>query len=253
MLLNFYPPSFFTKLKFSFFSNFFSYKLLDAIRNFGISKNKKKKRTLLAEQLLSLTSFSRNERRFSRVFTSFPFTFEKKDIAGRKAYDWSKKKKKGKKKKKTSDRLISGASSKRYGQRAGRQWRNTGRKVLFLRFLLVPSIGQIALEIGWGRGYVTILGGRDDAPQRPSIEHQHRGASLQSRVSTLTLPVTIARFAQRNVPVRVVVAQCCRTKKNHKWNIHRFGDTNGEWYILQFFIFRLRIKRVNLILWNIND
>lgn len=99
MLLNFYPPSFFTKLKFSFFSNFFSYKLLDAIRNFGISKNKKKKRTLLAEQLLSLTSFSRNERRFSRVFTSFPFTFEKKDITGRKAYDWSKKKKKGKKKK----------------------------------------------------------------------------------------------------------------------------------------------------------
>lgn len=85
MLLNFYPPSFFTKLKFSFFSNFFSYKLLDAIRNFGISKNKKKKRTLLAEQLLSLTSFSRNERRFSRVFTSFPFTFEKKDITGRKA------------------------------------------------------------------------------------------------------------------------------------------------------------------------
>ena len=84
MLLNFYPPSFFTKLKFSFFSNFFSYKLLDAIRNFGISKNKKKKRTLLAEQLLSLTSFSRNERRFSRVFTSFPFTFEKKDITGRK-------------------------------------------------------------------------------------------------------------------------------------------------------------------------
>lgn len=98
MLLNFYPPSFFTKLKFSFFSNFFSYKSLDAIRNFGISKNKKKKRTLLAEQLLSLTSFSRNERRFSRVFTSFPFTFEKKDIAGRKAYDWSKKKKREKKK-----------------------------------------------------------------------------------------------------------------------------------------------------------
>lgn len=61
-------------------------------------KIKKKKRTLLAEQLLSLTSFSRNERRFSRVFTSFPFTFEKKDIAGRKAYDWSKKKKREKKK-----------------------------------------------------------------------------------------------------------------------------------------------------------
>lgn len=121
-------------------------------------------------------------------------------------------KKRWKKKKKMSDRLISGASSKRYGQCAGWQWRNAGRKILFLRFLLVPSVGQIALEVGWGRGYVTVLGGRDDAPQRPSIEHQHRGASLQSRVSTLTLPVTIARFAQGNVPIRVVVAQGCRTR-----------------------------------------
>lgn len=131
-----------------------------------------------------------------------------------------------------SDRLISGTSPKRYGQRAGwqragRQWRNTGRKILFLRFLLVPSIGQVALEVGWGRGHVAVFGGRDDAPQRPSIEHQHRGASLQSRVSTLTLPVTVARFAQRNVPVRVVVAESCRIKRIINEIYSDLDDANG--------------------------
>lgn len=195
-------------------------------------KIKKKKKNAFRRATSFFNLFFAKRTKIFKSIHEFSFYIRKERYHRSKSVRLIEKKKKGKKKKKTSDRLISGASSKRYGQRAGRQWRNTGRKVLFLRFLLVPSIGQIALEIGWGRGYVTILGGRDDAPQRPSIEHQHRGASLQSRVSTLTLPVTIARFAQRNVPVRVVVAQCCRTKKNHKWNIFWFEDTNGEWYIL---------------------
>lgn len=110
------------------------------------------------------------------------------------------------------DNLVSGTSSKLDRQRAGWQRRNTRREVLLLWLLLVSSLGQVALEAWRRRGHVAVLGRRDHAPQRPSVEHQHRWTSLQPWITALALPVTVAGLAQGNVPVRVVVAQSCRTE-----------------------------------------
>ena len=79
---------------------------------------------------------------------------------------------------KASNNLISGTSSKWNRQCAGWQWRNTRWKVLLLRLLFVSSFRKVALEVGWRRGYVAVFGGWDHAPERPSIEHQHRRTSL---------------------------------------------------------------------------
>lgn len=105
-----------------------------------------------------------------------------------------------------------------YRQSAWWQRRHTGRQVLLFRFLLVATIGQLALGGRRCRGNVAVLRRRHHAPQRPPVEHQHGRAALQSWVTTLTLPVTVARFAQRHVAVGVVVAECCKqVLRSYSW------------------------------------
>jgi hypothetical protein len=81
------------------------------------------------------------------------------------------------------------------------------RYVLFS--LLLQFIRQRCL-CGWD---LAVLSGRHDTPQRSAVEHQHGGAALQPRVSALTLPVTVARFAQRYIAVGVIVTQGCGRKR----------------------------------------
>jgi len=45
------------------------------------------------------------------------------------------------------------------------------------------------------RRNVAILGGWDDAAERLFVEHKHGGASLETWVSTLAVPVAVARLA----------------------------------------------------------
>lgn len=99
MLLNFYPPSFFTKLKFSFFSNFFSYKLLDAIRNFGISKNKKKKKNASRRATSFFNLFFAKRTKIFKSIHEFSFYIRKERYHRSKSVGLIEKKKKGKKKK----------------------------------------------------------------------------------------------------------------------------------------------------------
>jgi hypothetical protein len=54
---------------------------------------------------------------------------------------------------------------------------------------------------------VAILRGRHDAPQTLLVKDEHRGASLQPRISALTLPISIAALAQWNVSICVVFAE----------------------------------------------
>lgn len=107
--------------------------------------------------------------------------------------------------------LISGASAQLNRQRARRQRRHAGRQILLLGFLLLVAIlGQFALG-GWRRrGNVTVLRRRHHAPQRSPVEHQHGWAALQPRITTLALPVAVARLAEGHVAVGVVVAKSCK-------------------------------------------
>lgn len=106
--------------------------------------------------------------------------------------------------------LVSGTRPQ--GNRQGARWqgRHTGRQVLLFGFLLVAAVGQLALGGRRRRGNVAILRRRYHAPQWPPVEHQHGRAALQPRITTLTLPVTVARFAQRHIAVGVIVAECCK-------------------------------------------
>ncbi|KZC09153.1 hypothetical protein WN55_00753, partial [Dufourea novaeangliae] len=79
--------------------------------------------------------------------------------------------------------------------------------IFFFRFLFVSTVRKVAVEVRGRRGHVAVLRGRDHAPERPSIEHQHRWTPLEPWIAALTLPVTVAGLAQRDVAVRVVVAE----------------------------------------------
>lgn len=75
------------------------------------------------------------------------------------------------------------------------------RDVLFSVLLEVAGLGRRG-----GRD-LAILSGRHHTPQGPPVEHQHSGAPLQTRVTSLTLPIAVAGLAQGDVAVGVVVAK----------------------------------------------
>lgn len=84
--------------------------------------------------------------------------------------------------------------------------------VLSVWSLVLLALSQIllALFFWWGcggGGHVTLLSGRHHTPQGPSVEDQHGGAPLQTRVSSLALPVAVAGLAEGHVAVGVVVAE----------------------------------------------
>lgn len=98
--------------------------------------------------------------------------------------------------------------------------------VLLLLLLLLTTVVAVAVPVAIGsiagltigrcrsRWNVTIVSWWHNTAQRAPIEHEHSRASLQTRIAALTLPVTVARFAQRHVAVGVLIAQRC----------HTFGD-----------------------------
>jgi hypothetical protein len=62
----------------------------------------------------------------------------------------------------------------------------------------------------WGlprRGHFAVFGGRRHAPLPVLVEDQHGWAPLEARISPLARPIPVARFAERNVAIRVVFAQ----------------------------------------------
>lgn len=58
-----------------------------------------------------------------------------------------------------------------------------------------------------GFSYLAVVSWWHDTSQGSLVEDQHGRASLKTRVSSLTLPVTVARLAQRNVAVGIFVTE----------------------------------------------
>ena len=94
----------------------------------------------------------------------------------------------------------------------------TSGSFIFLFFVVIVgsgswTIGRFLVILGrrWGRG-LAVLSGRCHAAQSAFVEDQGGRATLQTRVTSLAGPVAVARLAQRNVPVRVVLTQSCAPK-----------------------------------------
>uniref|UniRef100_A0A182QEK6 Uncharacterized protein n=1 Tax=Anopheles farauti TaxID=69004 RepID=A0A182QEK6_9DIPT len=76
-----------------------------------------------------------------------------------------------------------------------------------LLLLLLLLLVWLILQRQRRRRYVTVFGRWHDTAQAATIEHKHCGTALKPWVTTLTLPVPIARLAQRHVSVRVIVTE----------------------------------------------
>jgi hypothetical protein len=61
---------------------------------------------------------------------------------------------------------------------------------------------------GAGGGYFTVLGGRSHTTLPEFVKDKHSRTSLEAGISTLARPVSVARFAKRNITVGVIFAQC---------------------------------------------
>uniref|UniRef100_A0A182IQA3 Uncharacterized protein n=1 Tax=Anopheles atroparvus TaxID=41427 RepID=A0A182IQA3_ANOAO len=75
------------------------------------------------------------------------------------------------------------------------------------RTYLALRLFRFVLDRQRGGGHVAVLGRRHDAAQAATVEHEHGGAALESRIATLALPVAIARLAQRHISVGVFIAE----------------------------------------------
>ncbi len=69
------------------------------------------------------------------------------------------------------------------------------------------SVAVVVVGRAGGGWDVAVLGWRGDAPLAGLIEDEHGRASLEARVATLAGPVAVARLAQGDVAVCVVLAQ----------------------------------------------
>jgi len=117
-------------------------------------------------------------------------------------------------------------------------WRQVGSG-WWVRDVLFPFLLQL-LRWGWlCCRHLTVLGWWYNTPQRSAVKHQHGRATLQPRVSSLTLPVAVAWLAQRNIAIGIIIAQSCnenRVKQN---------QTTGECCysnIVQYKHFHIRMK-----------
>lgn len=101
--------------------------------------------------------------------------------------------------------------------------------------MLTANIVLFAVQHWWrGRWNITVLGWRHNASQRASIEHQHGWTSLQTWIAALALPIPIAWFAEANIAIGIVIAQCCWSA-NKLWlflvrNIPFYQYHNGIWF-----------------------
>ena len=81
---------------------------------------------------------------------------------------------------------------------------------MYLFPVVIAAISALLLLIlclgCWGRN-VAVLCGRGDASLAGLVENKHGRAALKAGVSTLAGPVTVARFAQGNVAVSVILAK----------------------------------------------
>lgn len=86
---------------------------------------------------------------------------------------------------------------------------------MFSRFLVIEDgsgWNVLVVVLGglfhgrWWRG-LAVLGRWDDATEHPPVEDQRGRASLEAGVTSLTGPVAVARFTQRDVAVGVVLAE----------------------------------------------
>ena len=82
-----------------------------------------------------------------------------------------------------------------------------------LRVVLRTVVGHVVVVVNiiwaWCRGgrNVAVFSGGHDAPEALSVENKHGRTSLESWVSSLALPVSVAGFAERNVAVGIFDAE----------------------------------------------
>ncbi len=77
-------------------------------------------------------------------------------------------------------------------------------------FLFDDSWSCVGVILWWWWRRSFAVGGRwSDATEGNFVEDQSGRASLQTGVASLASPVAVARLAQRNVTVGVVLAQSC--------------------------------------------
>jgi len=65
----------------------------------------------------------------------------------------------------------------------------------------------LAGEGGRGGGHLAVLGGGSHAAPAVLVEHKHGGTALQTGVSTLASPVSVAGLAEGHISVCVILAQ----------------------------------------------
>jgi len=78
--------------------------------------------------------------------------------------------------------------------------------------LVGAGAGEVVVSVlagrrGFGCWHFTVFSGRSDAAPPVLVEHEHGGASLEPGVASLARPVSVTRFAQRDISISVVLAQ----------------------------------------------
>ena len=80
-------------------------------------------------------------------------------------------------------------------------------------------VSVLAGRRGFGCWHFTVFSGRSDAAPPVLVEHEHGGASLEPGVAALARPVSVTRFAQRDISISVVLAQRCHGEIGSSENI----------------------------------